>query len=785
MRTVRITSTGTVSADVEELFESVHQTAAITRTLPTATMVQDGHGTRRVARTVHICDCDGRADIYPITVTPGAGETISGGGSYSITTPYQTVTFRRDGAGQWVVFDGQTASDTATDYGVRVSKFMSLEQLADGKAGTGSIDCTAAIQAAIDFAIYRNLANGPGGPEIVLPDGCYTYSDTLHVAYGTDFRSATLRGQGPRVGSSLGVKGSGTLLKFTKSDRPGISVQGGRGITIKNLRLQGMNFDHVNDITSNPTVSNLDASNWVDPDLSASAGSRYTPYAGIAIDPYSGERPEISYPDVVYPAFLGSVSQYGKNFSTRVWIDNVVIDGFVVPVAIQPCDADGNGDFTKMTRCEFSRCQYGVSIGNSQSRVTSFENGEIHKCHTPFVTGKHGRQTGKPDIVVSSVGIHDCVQLLDIPTTGYGGGVDLRDVYCESIYAIGSVGSSSVFQYSTSFKHCSFNFTSWSTYGVPTYVFRNDGHGFTTFEASSFAGPTDGRFAMFGLTKASGFRFISSQLDTTKQTEQHERMALNATAGLHFNQASTDLSDFSFRVPAHYNLDTGVSAGATIHNGLSSGSRARLLPVYCHTARANINDPGFGMPHPEYSLGKSAMSFSVTGRDVTVDLGESHTEARFARMGGDVGDVVWDSETGVTFYVKSRTGTEITMRAQTGFYVDEELLLPITTAGSLYLLNCRRYTPQYVTYCATSSSSASATGVQRDDGFKAYIDSEMPADDWFWVDPEVDHYLPSASAKIASVDASAGTLTASGNFRRTETRVRLKLFVRAAAPNAD
>lgn len=662
---------------------------------------------------------------------------------------------------------------------------MTDAQRADCRAGTGLVDMTAAIQAAIDFAMYNNSSSGPGGPEVILPSGILKISDTIHLGYGTDFRSVTLRGAGPRDGSSLDTKGCGTSIKPTFNDRPAIAIQGGRGTTVRNLKIQGLNFDHVVATAGTPVAANLTAATWVDPTFPAASSSRYAPYAGIAVDPYSGVRPGTSYPDVTYPAFLGVVAQYAKNLSSRCWFDNVIVEGFVVGVAIQPSDADGNGDFTKFTRCDVNRNQYGISIGNSQSRLTLVEKGEIHRCHTAVVTGKHGRQLGKPDVMFLGTEIRDCMYWVDCPNTSYGGGPHFIGCYGESVYSLGTVGASATIQYSVKFDQCTFKFGAWTDYGVPAYVFRSEGEGFVTFDGCTFtSGSIEGRIALFGLSKAANYRLVGCQNTTTVETEQYERYALNATCGITFNQLSTDLSEFSCRVSAQYNLDTETSDGAVIHTSLASGNRTYLLPVYARTARANLNDPGFGIPRPEYQVGKSGKTFTITGREVEVDLLAAHTEARFALRGGDVGDVIWDSETGATFYVKSRTGTVITMIAQTGYDAAGELLAPLTPTGSLYLLNCRKYTPQYVTYGATSSASPIATTVQRDDAFKAFLQAEMPAGDRLWVDPEVDHYISNNDTLIAASDDTAGTLTASGNFRRTDDRHRFKLFVRAAAPNA-
>lgn len=634
------------------------------------------------------------------------------------------------------------------------------------------------MQLAIDYAIYRNASNRKYNAKVIIHGGDYRLDKTIHIGYGTTFTSVLVEGAGPGT----------TQFWPQHNDQPCISIQGARGTTLKGIGIYGLNRTHCYDIANAPTMADLDPAVWVDPSFPASATSRYAPYVGVAIDGYCGVRPETSYPDVTYPAWMGAVAQYGKNISSRVWIHDCIIQGFVVGVTNQCSDVDGNGDFTKMQRTEIAACTYGLSIGNSQARLTAFENGTVHRCHTFLLTGTHGRQQGMPEVRIADTEIRLGLYWLNVPQTGYGQGPHFTDCYGEAMYALGTVGAAGAeFQYPVRFDHCQFSFSLWDGHiGVPAYVMRNEGSGMVIFNSCSWDSlQIDGRVAFYGQRGAQSYAIRDNHFDTSIATAQYARMALNATCGFTFNQLSTDLSAFSCRTSAQYNLDTGLSDRGGIFNELNSGNRQRLLPVYSRTVRANINDPGFGLPHPEYTVSKSGKTFTIDGRDVTVDLGVAMTDMQFARMGGDVGDVVWDSETGATFYVRSRTGTTITMRAQTGFTDAGELIAPLTATGSLYLLNCRKYTPQYVTYCATTSGNAVASTVQRDDGFKSFIADEMPVGDNFWIDAEVDHYLTSTSTAVSAVDATAGTITAGGNFRRTDARFRLKLFVRAPAANSD
>ena len=271
-----------------------------------------------------------------------------------------------------------------------------------GAVGDGVKDDTTAIQAAIDHAIYGGGAQTIPGGAVFLPAGIYNISDTLHLGYGDGFRSAYLFGEGRRFFAQRNF--TGTAIVATFNDRPAIAVTAGRNTTIKALTIKGQNFRWVirNALggTRTPKVDDLVAENWVDPAFPASASSAHAPYCGIAIDPYAGPQLDVSYPLVKFPAWLKVAGQYNKPPSSNTLIEEVEIVGFVVAVANHPCKSPGNGDYTKLMNCTIYACQYGVSVGNSQARLTRLSNCTVVKCHTGVATAAHGDRNGKPHFLV-------------------------------------------------------------------------------------------------------------------------------------------------------------------------------------------------------------------------------------------------------------------------------------------------------------------------------------------------------------------------------------------------
>jgi hypothetical protein len=671
----------------------------------------------------------------------------------------------------------RTAKERADTDAVRVADFMTAAQLAEAQAGTLTTDMAPAIQSAIDWAIYRGSASGAGSAKITMPAGHFRCNTSIHLGYGTNFTSAILEGQGSKV----------TVLFSFFSDRPAIVVQGGRQTEVRDLGVYGQNVPHIQSFINSATDASIAATAWVDPALHINAASRWAPYAGVAIDPYVGAPAAQQYPAVPYPAFLGAVPQYNKNFSSETRLVNVEIQGYVVGLLNQVGDATGNGDYTKIDRCKIAYCVYGVSVCNTQARLTHITDSLLSVVHTGVVTAVHGRQTGKPSIKVDNTEIGVCIKWLDAPNTSVGGGPEFEYCYGEGVYSIGNAGTVANSSYPVSFRHCEFSMA-FSGLGVPAATFEYFGTGICTFDACTFVRTTGGRMNFFGNSGARSFRFAACNSFTEFETVAlYQKIALNSTCGVTFvgfdsRGLSVDPLDFSCRVTNAYNLDTGASANSRVYGRVNAATRIQLACVYSERIIANDRDAGFSLPNINGSVSKSALSFAAAGRDVTVTL-TGRTNAQFALEGGDAGDIVWDDASGAVFYVRARTGAQIIMRAQTGYNAAGNLHAAPNNSGSLWFLNCRRYTPPYVTYATLTSGSAALTAVQRDDGDASYLESDLPAGDFFCVDSRVDNFLPSSGLQITASNNAAKTVTANGNFTRSETRKRLTTFVRAAPAN--
>lgn len=189
---------------------------------------------------------------------------------------------------------------------VRACEFSTV---ADGTFNnvTGAVtgtDNTTAIQASIDYALQNKYE------AVCLSDGKYKTTDTIQLGWGNTFYSISLtscnNGRSSYQSSTAGVG-----IIPTATDRCAINFQGGRFDGIKGMAITGQNvpFFFFGPI---PTPWPSTASGWISSTLAAMAPgglSRYSPYAGVCIDAYSGDPPitvgGTPYPFINPPAWTG------------------------------------------------------------------------------------------------------------------------------------------------------------------------------------------------------------------------------------------------------------------------------------------------------------------------------------------------------------------------------------------------------------------------------------------------------------------------------------------------
>lgn len=343
-----------------------------------------------------------------------------------------------------------------------------------------TVDVLPAIRAAVDYALQNKIMT------VFMPDGIFKITGPIHTTYGEPgFRTITLCGSGQVIYGDAGHGFAGTLIDASSfSNAPAIVVQGGRDVEIKDLAIKGASFRYglftYGPAINTQTVSwdNIStATNWVT-NVTANGLSRYAPYAAIAIDPYAGVRPATSYPDVTYPSWLGiGQTQYGKRFSSRTRITNVTIDGFYVGVAVQPCDADGNGDFTTMKNLSVFNTSYAVSVGNTQSRNVTLEDSTFQYVHSIIANNINGKQAGVIDGPITNCSASQIFQMVSLSSQSYAGAINFINFYSEDTVRIGNLGTTGSTTHTISFTNCSIFYLGWANglvtghiYNVPAFA---------------------------------------------------------------------------------------------------------------------------------------------------------------------------------------------------------------------------------------------------------------------------------------------------------------------------
>ena len=652
-----------------------------------------------------------------------------------------------------------------------------------GGVGDGVADDTQAIQAAIDFAMYQNPpVNSAQAVEVVIVGPRCLISDTIHLGYGETIHGVSVRGIARRRrGESVYV---GTALFATFTDRPIINFQGIRGGWLRDIWIEGaLDFSGVDphgfDVTQEATWDAL------------GGNGRYNPYAGITVDAFSGTRPVASYPDANYPLYISSQSQYGKTFSSDISIQNVGIRRVNTAVAVQPSDHDANGDFVKVVNCNFEECKYGISVGNSQSRNVEVRNLIGANMFVTFTNVAHGRQTGRFGGPIENVSLGRFIgRIFMFGSTAALGTTLFTTLYVENLDRIGDFTGNTGAEGTLTFDTCLFSFRHDDYTGVPANVMGDSNTSNIVFRACRFA---NGQSVYSFKVPRVFMEHCSSNviLRSSGTVDLYEAFAHNATSGgmvldplnlrpqqVRFQQADLATGDLTG--------DVGPDEGF-----FNSTSRDRCIPLavwefsrqsqrYSEPTRKRIN-------YFERTRGTHFSNVQLNGKTLTLEF-NSLTDHEAMRLGILPGDVIRDKTTGMVFFIHSRVGTTVTATAQnnyrddgTGNYVT---LVPFdTTSGGLQFINSRLFTPSYLTLGDFTDGSPVVTDAARDDGFAAYLDTEVLPGDYLFSDQDPERVFSAQEAEVIAVDTTAKTITFAGNARATVARKQLSQWIRQAPPN--
>lgn len=655
-----------------------------------------------------------------------------------------------------------------------------------GAIGDGVADDTASIQAAIDASIYGGNPGQYDGQHcpVFLPAGRYRITRTLHLGYGVGgFNSVTFFGDGAAYAGESTF--CGTIIVADFWDGPAINVQGARGTKIHSLTLLGKNRAWVqSNALGNeaPLLDDTNPANWINPAAPASSIGRYSPYAGVAVDGYSGQQQSEAYPAVSYPAFLGNIPQYGKAYSSDVIIEDVIVTGFVACVAVQPSDADGNGDFVKLSRVGFDHFIYGVSIGNTQSRNVSLRDVKASLGYCVLTSKQHGRKNGRFQGPIDNLSVSNCIKLFSFGSTSIVAPIVFTNCYSEYLYQIGDMSLTTASESSIVFRGCSFGFEAQNNArGVPALCLSGDGNAVDLRFEGCFINNVPSVFTIGSAdARLVGTRIQAAMRGSSTAPDRATALAHNALSGGVVTGRNLAAAPGQSIITTLYNVDT-LARGPTVsvEDGFRFTSRQWCIPNHVRLAQP-LADPNYCAATKQASpwpIDKLSVTASIYGLVLTMTFA-SRSNGVFMRLGPMPGDVMIDDVTRSVFFVKTRSGLTITAEAQNN-YKNGALLEPVPlNSGNWFVLNSRFYVPDRFLRADIAANSTDLTNAGADDGFAAWMQNAIQPGDSVFVADTVDRWISPDKAGVVAV--TSGTITLEDRPFRTETRKRIPVFIRGA-----
>lgn len=716
-------------------------------------------------------------------VTSGYAAKGVGGGRYVVTATTGATAYRFQSAnGRWFQYKPYSLGADLQAFGA----------VPDGAVGASrslsGTDNAAAIRAWLYFSIYVEKCAA------IAPAGCYLTTEPLHAGYGDGaYDSAHIFGAGPKFRGESAFAGTAFLCDY--SNAGGIHFQGIRQGDISGCTFVGKNFDWIESHalgTNDTTLDDTDIANWKDTGLHANAESRYAPNAGVVIDGYSGTQPATHYPDVTYPSEMGSPTQYGKNFSTLISVTNCSFHGFVGGVAIQPCDADGNGDRIHLNQTTIEYVSWLFSAGNDQGRTFGGRDNYFSNFHTGFLNAQHGRQAGRFGGTFVNTGFDRLIQMFNIGNAGIVGAMTFDGCSGENIWKLGKWGTTANANFPLVFINPNFNFTlQTDARGVPPRLMEGStpcpviirGGKFEGFPSCFLLAGQTGDFEIEGL----GLRHASDARATAAEKLFHSGSA----GGIFFQPGSAKFrrpARFSVQLNNRYNIDTATTTSEKIGDTVYS---SRSYPINPWSKRAQpINEVGYEPACPSLwdNIAKSSLSScSKTGKELTIVF-SSRSDATYMQFGPLPGDTIMDDDDDTIYMVHSRVGTTVIATAQTNYKSDglgsyTALNAFHSTTGNLYFINNRVYTTQYYNQGTLSTASAIITAAGRDDGFASFLTTEILVNDAMYANSDINRQIVIANALVTAVDGAAKTITLTGNLNKTASNVAIPWWIRQAPAN--
>lgn len=333
------------------------------------------------------------------------------------------------------------------------------------------------INKAIDTVVknatmYRQVALGPGKYYIHSPILAENWSAALGKY---DWVTFELTGQDS---SYFTADALSTIVELTTTDTFALGIQCGKSCVVRGIEFKGQ-F-----LPSFPSYANFCRATYANfgAGFEYCREDRYSPYAGIVIDPFGYTLPPTG---TGYPGFNAAapVNYYrgpgggAQGGSTGVTIKYCKTYGFVVDMMFSPNGTLQNCDSMYVDTCAVEKCKVAFGFGQDQTKSCSITNITMwDTVHTMCDNLRFGNSTTGCPPTIKTVCIAGTVnQLFNINTTGRFG-FEADDIYGEAVFRIGTVTGMP-----SKISNLKFNAaTEFPGIGSPDYYFIGDNVKFDT-----------------------------------------------------------------------------------------------------------------------------------------------------------------------------------------------------------------------------------------------------------------------------------------------------------------
>ncbi|GAC1597479.1 MAG: hypothetical protein NVS3B19_19770 [Ginsengibacter sp.] len=316
-----------------------------------------------------------------------------------------------------------------------------------GAKGDGISDDYIAIQKSINTCIKNNIRT------LFIPHGLYKINSPLILSgevSGTPFCTLELLGQ-----SSFWDSNEGTEIRPTFKDAFAIGIQLGKGCKIRKITFSGLFKPPT--FTNQKDFFSTSFEKFTDPTC---RDERYSPYAAIAIDPFSHGGEENLPKNSGYPLlnkYYGAKTKDNnvRSGSTGTELEELKIGGFVVGISSSPNGITQNAEISIFNKIQFENCKLCISGGQAQEKANTISN--IYcwgGTHTIFATGLYGQTREAGNWNIDHVNIAGgIVRFIYNEQHGYFPSF-ISHVFAESLGTFGTLNS----ELATSVSDCMIDF---------------------------------------------------------------------------------------------------------------------------------------------------------------------------------------------------------------------------------------------------------------------------------------------------------------------------------------